>query len=109
MLMKSPVPVTASRRLAQQAEALFGLLRLNAMQLYKAIKHRRDIASLADQDDHLLADIGLTRNDVRHANAQPIWSDPTETLRRRASAARRMPLMLTASDGRRAKVCCRRT
>ena len=89
MLMKSPISVTASQRLAQQADALFGMLWLHAKQLYKAIKHRRDIAPLADQDDHLLADIGLTRDDVRHSIAQPIWRDPSETLRHRAGSTQR--------------------
>jgi len=96
MLMKSPISVTASQRLAQRADALFGMLWRHAMQLYKAIKHRRDIAPLADQDDHLLADIGLTRDDVRHANAQPIWRDPTETLRRRAGLTERNRRALAA-------------
>jgi uncharacterized protein YjiS (DUF1127 family) len=89
MLMNSLAPTTAGRRLAQQADALFGFLWQRAKQLYRAIKHRREIATLANQDDHLLADIGLTRADVHHASAQPLGRDPTETLRRRAAAARR--------------------
>jgi uncharacterized protein YjiS (DUF1127 family) len=88
MLMKSSDP-SITGRLAQQADALFGFLWQHAKQLYKTIKHRREIASLANQDDHLLADIGLTRADVHHAIAQPLWRDPTETLRHRAAAARR--------------------
>lgn len=89
MLMKSPMPMTAGQRLAHQADALLGFFWLQAMQFYKAIKHRRDIAPLADQDDRLLADIGLTRDDVRHSIAQPIWRDPSETLRRRAGSTER--------------------
>jgi uncharacterized protein YjiS (DUF1127 family) len=96
MLMKSPMPTTAGQRLAHQVDALFGFLWLQAMQFYTAIKYRRDIAPLADQDDHLLADIGLTRDDVRHANAQPIWRDPTETLRRRAGLTERNRRALAA-------------
>jgi uncharacterized protein YjiS (DUF1127 family) len=96
MLMKSPLHVTTSQRLAQQAEALLGLLRLHAMQLYRAIKHRRDIAPLANQDDHLLTDIGLTRGDVRRAIAQPIWRDPTKTLRRHAGSTERNRRALAA-------------
>ena len=88
MLMKSSTPNIAGRR-AQQADGRFGLLWLRAKQLYRAIKHRRAIATLANRDDRLLADIGLTRADVHHAVAQPIWRDPTETLWRRATAARR--------------------
>ena len=89
MLMKSPTSVTAGERLAQQAGALFSFLWLHAKQFYTAIKHRRGIATLADLDDRLLADIGLTRNDLRHAMAEPYWRDPSETLRRRARPALR--------------------
>jgi len=45
-----------------------------------ATKHRRDVLRLADYDDHLLADIGLTRNDVSSALRQPCWCDPTASL-----------------------------
>ena len=59
---------------------------LPSAQLYQgneaSARHRR----AADQDDCLLADIGLTRDDVRHAVAQPIWRDPTVTLQQRAGA-----------------------
>ena len=88
MLMTSSTSNTAGRR-AQQADVPFGLLWLRAKQLYRAIEHRRAIATLANQDDRLLADIGLMRADVHRAIAQPIWRDPTETLRHRAAAARR--------------------
>ncbi len=99
MLMKSPMPTTAGQRLAHQADALFGFLGLHAMQLYTAIKHRRDIASLAGQDDHLLADIGLTRDDVRHAIAQPTWRDPSATLRHHAgSTERNRPALAALTD-----------
>jgi uncharacterized protein YjiS (DUF1127 family) len=96
MLMKSPPSVTASHRLAQQADALFGLLWRHATQLYKAIQHRRDIAPLVDQDDRLLADIGLTWDDVRHSIAQPIWRDPSETLRHRVGSTQRNRCALAA-------------
>ena len=118
MLMKSFMPTTASQTLAHQADALFAFLWRHAMQLYKAIKHRRDIAPLADQDDRLLADIGLTRDDVRHANAQPIWRDPSETLRHRVGSTERNRRALAALTdheagslselGRRARLQARR-
>ena len=37
----------------------------------------------------MLADIGLTRSDVRDAFAEPLWQDPTELLRTRALERRR--------------------
>jgi len=118
MLMKSPMPTAAGQRLVHQADAFFGFLWLHAMQLYKTIKHRRDVAPLADQDDHLLADIGLTRDDVRRAIAQPIWRDPSEMLGRRAGSTERVRRALAALTdheagslselGRRARLQARR-
>ena len=48
-----------------------------------AIKHRRELAQLADRDDRMLADIGLTRGDLHDASSEPFWVDPTATLRER--------------------------
>ena len=88
MLMKSLTLPTTGARLAQQADAAVAALWLRITQLYKALRNRRAIARLTEQDDHLLADIGLTRQDVRDAVIQSIWRDPTTLLRHRASAAR---------------------
>ena len=46
-----------------------------------AIKNRRELARLADLDDHMLADIGLRRSDVEAARSVPFWQDPTSNLR----------------------------
>ena len=48
-----------------------------------AIKHRRELAQLAERDDRTLADIGLTRGDLYDASSVPFWVDPTATLRER--------------------------
>jgi uncharacterized protein YjiS (DUF1127 family) len=93
MLMKSPTSPSAARRFANSLDATIGWLLLGARQLHRAIKHRRDAAILADQDDYLLADIGLTRSDVHHAIARPLWHDPTETLRQRAGGSRRASVL----------------
>jgi len=45
-----------------------------------AFRHRRDAAVLASFDDRMLADIGLTRRDVREAFSEPPWRDPTALL-----------------------------
>jgi uncharacterized protein YjiS (DUF1127 family) len=47
-------------------------------------KHRRELAHLADLDDRMLADIGLTRTDLRDACSEPLWRDPISMLARRA-------------------------
>jgi len=87
MLMKYHAPIPPGQRLLHTAGAIAGFLWSHTRELCKAIKHRRDMAVLANQDDRLLADIGLTRSDVHQAIRQPLWHDPTEVLRRRASAA----------------------
>ena len=38
-------------------------------------------------DDRMLADIGLTRSDLREAIGQPLWRAPAAALPRRAAAA----------------------
>jgi uncharacterized protein YjiS (DUF1127 family) len=43
-------------------------------------RHWRDVDVLASFDDHMLADIGLTRADLHDAIAEPRWRDPTALL-----------------------------
>ena len=52
------------------------------------IKNRRDAMRLAELDDRMLADIGLTRSDLRDAYSEPLWRDPSEVLARRAAERR---------------------
>jgi uncharacterized protein YjiS (DUF1127 family) len=54
-------------------------------------RHWRDVELLASFDDHMLADIGLTRADLHDAIAEPRWRDPTTLLdlRRHERLARR--------------------
>jgi uncharacterized protein YjiS (DUF1127 family) len=60
------------------AAAALVLARLRRLAL--AFRHRHDAAMLHGFDDRMLADIGLTRRDVRQAFEAPIWRDPTELL-----------------------------
>jgi uncharacterized protein YjiS (DUF1127 family) len=48
--------------------------------LVKAFKDRREIRHLAEFDDRMLKDIGLTRNDVDSALAEPIFNHPSRVL-----------------------------
>jgi uncharacterized protein YjiS (DUF1127 family) len=58
---------------------------LNGMRkLARLLKNRRNARMLAGMDDRMLADIGLTRSDLRDAYAQPLWRDPTDVLAGRA-------------------------
>ncbi len=50
----------------------------------RLLKNRRNARQMAGMDDRMLADIGLTRSDLRDAYAQPLWRDPTDVLAGRA-------------------------
>jgi uncharacterized protein YjiS (DUF1127 family) len=54
----------------------------------KWMQNRRDAVRLADLDARMLADIGLSRGDLRDAYAEPLWRDPTDILARRAAERR---------------------
>jgi uncharacterized protein YjiS (DUF1127 family) len=54
----------------------------------RALKNRRQAGMLAGLDDRMLADIGLTRSDLRDAYAEPLWRDPTDKLANRAREKR---------------------
>jgi uncharacterized protein YjiS (DUF1127 family) len=62
------------------AEALKGLAR--------RVRNRRETRRLAVLDDRMLADVGLSRSDLRDAFAQLPWRDPSEVLARRAAERR---------------------
>lgn len=68
----------------------------SAARLWRAWQHRRQITGLLGADDHMLADIGLTRADVIGALSSPIDADPSYHLirargERMSARARRLP------------------
>jgi uncharacterized protein YjiS (DUF1127 family) len=54
----------------------------------RSLKNRSAASALANLDDHMLADIGLTRSDLRDAYSEPLWHDPTDILAGRAAERR---------------------
>lgn len=52
--------------------------------LAKALRHRKQIKHLAEFDDRMLRDIGLTRSDVSSALAEPLLRNPSWVLIRSA-------------------------
>ena len=62
----------------------FTILALWFRHLDRTLRNRRVARELARCDDRMLADIGLSRADLRDAYAESIWSDPTTLLRARA-------------------------
>ena len=64
--------------------ATLGLFARMLTNLVKALRHRREIKNLAEFDDRMLADIGLTRSDVWSALDEPFTRNPSWVLVRRA-------------------------
>ena len=55
----------------------------------RAWQRRRLVGRLGALDDHLLADMGITRYDVMSVLAEPLLVDPSEKLAERALESRR--------------------
>jgi uncharacterized protein YjiS (DUF1127 family) len=66
--------------LAWLVNAVAGIAVGRARQFAQFFKNRRDATVLAGLDDRMLADIGLTRGDLRDAFSEPVWRDPTAVL-----------------------------
>ena len=84
--MSSNIPVLpiAGGALVRALLALVALVTSWLKQLARARQNRRQAAVLAGLDRHMLADIGITRADLRDAFSEPFWDDPTALLRERA-------------------------
>jgi uncharacterized protein YjiS (DUF1127 family) len=61
-------------------QSLAGTVGNGLRSVLQTIKNRHDALVLAGMDEHMLADIGLTRGDVRDAFSEPVWRDPTAIL-----------------------------
>jgi uncharacterized protein YjiS (DUF1127 family) len=64
----------------RMVNAVTGIVALRLREFVQLVKGRHDAAVLAGLDDRMLADIGLTRGDVRDAFSEPVWRDPTAIL-----------------------------
>ena len=89
MSAQNPVlPVAVGTLVRGVAEVLRPVLRL-LKSMERAMRHRREANVLAHLDRHMLADIGITRSDLRDAFSAPLWADPTELLNERVNERRR--------------------
>jgi uncharacterized protein YjiS (DUF1127 family) len=79
--------------------AVVGIVVARARQAAEIVKSRRDAVILAGLDDHMLADIGLTRGDLRDAFSESVWRDPTTILVSRVNERRTSRQGLAASSG----------
>ena len=82
--------------LARASVAVGSRVTAGLAKIARALKNRRDAASLAGMDDRMLADIGLTRSDLRDAYSEPLWHDPTDVLAQRAAERRGSRRQVTA-------------
>jgi uncharacterized protein YjiS (DUF1127 family) len=71
------------------ARAMLALVTYWLKQLARARANRRDARVLAGLDHRMLADIGITRSDLRDAFSAPFWEDPTALLSERSGERRR--------------------
>ena len=53
-----------------------------------ALKDRQELRRLLESEDHRLADIGVDRDFLRAALAEPLWRNPTAALARRTKDKR---------------------
>ena len=74
--------------MVQASLVLIAMLVRVAKRLVRGVQNRRAAAVLAHLDARMLADIGLTRGDLRDAYSEPVWSDPTAILVSRAHERR---------------------
>ncbi len=85
--MRNAASFIASQSRSAEAGVLQTVLR-KAHATIEAWKQRKQIRALVDFDDHMLADIGLSRRDVREALELPFSHDPGRELQLRASHSR---------------------
>jgi uncharacterized protein YjiS (DUF1127 family) len=79
-----PVLPLGAGILARASASLLALVTSWLKALAQARRHRRQASLLAGLDRRMLADIGITRSDVRDAFSEPFWEDPSALLHERA-------------------------
>jgi uncharacterized protein YjiS (DUF1127 family) len=80
--------ISAAAPWARALATLAGRAGRGLRRIAEHIKNRRDAMRLVDLDDRMLADIGITRSDLRDAYSGAPWRDPSELLARRATERR---------------------
>ena len=81
--MRNAALFVASQSEAAEAGILHSILNASRRVL-KGLQDRRQVARLTEFDDHMLADIGLSRRDVKEALDLPFSYDPGVELQLRA-------------------------
>ena len=102
MTVHYPVLPLGAGILARAFASLLALMTYWVKAIARARRHRRQASLLAGLDRCMLADIGITRADVRDAFSEPFWEDPTALLHERA-IERRLNHAVTRAFGPPAK------
>jgi len=89
-----PVLPIAGGTLVRALASLLALVTHWLKKLARTRRHWNEATTLASLDRRMLADMGITRADLRDAFSEPFWDDPTALLRERA-IERRLNLSLT--------------
>lgn len=92
-----PILPVAGGTLLRVFAALLAFVTRWLRRLLRARRHRRAAVALAGLDRRMLADIGISRADLRDAFSEPFWEDPTALLRERA-LERRLNRALMRAD-----------
>ena len=79
-----PVLPIAGGTLVRAFASLLAVVTRWIKKLVRTRRHWHEATTLASLDRHMLADIGITRADLRDAFSEPFWDDPTALLRERA-------------------------
>jgi uncharacterized protein YjiS (DUF1127 family) len=104
MTANIPVLPVAGGALVRAFLGLLSLVTQWLKKLARARRHWNEATTLASLDRRMLADLGITRADLRDAFSEPFWEDPTALLRERAIERRLnrpsfRPLVGGADDG----------
>jgi uncharacterized protein YjiS (DUF1127 family) len=79
-----PVLPIAGGTLVRALASLLALVTHWLKKLVRSRRHWNEASTLASLDRRMLADMGITRADLRDAFSEPFWDDPTALLRERA-------------------------
>ena len=77
--MREAAAFIAGRSASAEAGLLGAALQFGR-QAFRRLRNRRLVVRLSELDDHMLADLGLTRRDVDVALTQPFPRDPSAEL-----------------------------
>ena len=88
MTANIPVLPVAGGTLVRAFLSLLALVTRWLKDVARARRNRREAMALAGLDRRMLADIGLSRADLRDAFSEPFWEDPTVLLRQRSDERR---------------------